>query len=63
MSWIREEESTEPFNINKVMSIQPRAIKGAMHMTQGIHQAATGLSEAQKEAIATVVSVVNRCRD
>ncbi len=63
MSWIREEESTDPFNINKVMSIQPRAMRGAMHMTLGIHQAATELSEAQKEAIATVVSVVNRCRD
>ena len=61
MSWIREEESTDP-DIYKVMSIQPRAMKGAMDMTLGIHQAATELSEAQKEAIATVVSVVNRCR-
>ena len=62
MSWIREEDSTDPHNIYKVMSIQPRAMKGAIRMYLGIGQAATELSEAQKEAIATVVSVVNRCR-
>ena len=61
MSWIREED-VKMSNIIKVMSINPGAMAAVQQSNQAITFGSSHLTRAQEEAIATVVSVVNRCR-
>ena len=61
MSWIREENVDLP-NIIKVMSINPGAMQAVLDMGYDITFGASTLTRVQEEAIATVVSVANRCR-
>ena len=62
MSWIREAETREAANVTRVMSIQPRAMNAVTHMGRAIDKGASALTRTQEEAIAAVVSVINRCR-
>jgi len=62
MSWIREEKGLQVANIIKVMSINPRAMQAVMDMNSAITFGASALTRVQEEAIATTVSVANRCR-
>ena len=61
MSWIREEDVPVP-NIISVMSINRRAMEAVSNLNQEITFGASALTQVQEEAIATAVSVVNRCR-
>ncbi len=61
MSWIREED-VRMSNIIKVMSINPEAMAAVMQSNQAITFGSSHLTRVQEEAIATTVSVVNRCR-
>ena len=61
MSWIREEEIDLP-NVIKVMSINPRAMQAVLDVNAAITFGESALTRVQEEAIATAVSVVNRCR-
>ena len=61
MSWIREEDLTAA-NIIKVMSINPEAMAAVQQSNSAITFGASSLTRVQEEAIATTVSVINRCR-
>jgi len=61
MSWIREEDINAS-NVIKVMSINPAAMQAVVDMNGAITFGASALTRVQEEAIATTVSVINRCR-
>ena len=61
MSWIREEDLNIA-NVIKVMSINPGAMQAVLNMNEAITFGASTLTRVQEEAIATVVSVANKCR-
>jgi alkylhydroperoxidase family enzyme len=61
MAWIREEDLNLA-NIIKVMSINPAAMQAVDRMNGVITFGSSALTRVQEEAIATVVSVVNKCR-
>ncbi len=61
MSWIREEE-IDASNVIKVMSISPGAMHAVTDLNSAITFGASTLTRVQEEAIATTVSVINRCR-
>jgi alkylhydroperoxidase family enzyme len=61
MSWIREED-IDLSNIIKVMSINPKAMQAVQNLNQAITFGASALTRVQEEAIATAVSVANKCR-
>jgi uncharacterized peroxidase-related enzyme len=49
-------------NIVKVHSIRPEGLRAAMQMMNAtMYSQTSGLTRPQREMIATVVSVVNRC--
>lgn len=62
MAWIREVETLDVANVTRVMSINPKAMNAVTHQGRAIGRGASALTRTQEEAIATVVSVVNRCR-
>lgn len=61
MAWIRQQE-IQLSNVIKVMSINPRAMEAVRSLGQAVTFGASRLTRTQEEAIATVVSVANRCR-
>ena len=61
MSWIREED-LKMANIIKVMSIIPKAMNAVQELNSAITFGGSTLTRVQEEAIATTVSVVNKCR-
>jgi len=62
MSWIREDERIQLANVIKVMSIIPGAMQAVVNLNDSITFGASTLTRVQEEAIATTVSVANRCR-
>ena len=60
MAWIREED-LDVANIIRVMSINPRAMMAVQGFNREITFGASPLTRVQEEAIATTVSVINRC--
>ncbi len=61
MACIRQEEV--PFgNVIKIMSINEGAMKAVQSVNQAVTFGASALTRTQEEAIATTVSVVNKCR-
>ena len=61
MAWIREED-LDLANIIKVMSINPAAMQAVQQLNAAITFGSSALTRVQEEAIATTVSVVNKCR-
>ena len=61
MSWIREEKLNIP-PIIQCMSINPGAMKAVQELNQAAHFGSSALTRVQEEAIATTVSVINKCR-
>lgn len=61
MAWIREADSSIP-GIVGAISINPKAMEAVRNLFQSISFGASALTRIQEEAIATVVSVVNKCR-
>ena len=49
------------FNILKVQSLNPAALRASMRLYQATMFAPSGLSRAEREMLATVVSWANRC--
>lgn len=49
------------FNILKIMSLSPAALKESMRMYLAVMYGASELSRAQREMLATVVFQVNDC--
>lgn len=47
--------------IRQVQSLNPEALYHWMHLNNAILYGESGISRAEKEMIATVVSAVNRC--
>ena len=64
MSWIRETEkkSGDPAPVIKVMSINPAAMEAVSNWGQALTFGSSALTRIQEEAIATAVSVINKCR-
>lgn len=61
MAWIRQEE-VRFGNVIKIMSINESAMKAVQAVNQAVTFGSSALTRTQEEAIATVVSVVNKCR-
>ena len=61
MSWIKEAD-VNVGNIIKVMSIDPKAMDAVSNLNQAVTFGASALTRVQEEAIATAVSVTNKCR-
>ena len=61
MAWIRQEEVSVG-NVIKIMSINEGAMKAVQAVNQAVTFGASALTRTQEEAIATTVSVVNKCR-
>ena len=61
MPWIREED-VKLGNVIKIMSIIPAAMEAVQDMNRAIRFDGSALTRVQGEAIATVVSVTNKCR-
>jgi uncharacterized peroxidase-related enzyme len=49
------------FNIVKIQSLNPRTLRASMELYLAAMHAPSGLSRAERELIATVVSWANRC--
>ena len=62
MSWIREVEELSLASVIKVMSINPKAMEAVESLNQALTFGVSSLTVVQEEAIATAVSVVNKCR-
>ncbi|MBI4233875.1 MAG: carboxymuconolactone decarboxylase family protein [Chloroflexi bacterium] len=65
MPWIREEineQTARLSNVIRVMSINPRAMKAVIELGNSVTFGSSALTRTQEEAIATVVSVANKCR-
>lgn len=61
MAWIKEANVSVP-NVMKVMSINPQAMEAVSNLNQSITFGSSALTRVQEEAIATAVSVTNKCR-
>ena len=61
MSWIKEAD-VNLSNVIKVMSINPQAMEAVSNMNQAVTFGSSALTRVQEEAIATAVSVTNKCR-
>ena len=61
MSWIQEAD-VEPSSVIKVMSINPKAMDAVSNLNQAVTFGSSALTRVQEEAIATAVSVTNKCR-
>ena len=55
------ERAGRVYNILKIMSRSPKALRDAMKMYLTIMHGPSDLSRAQREMMATVVSQVNKC--
>ncbi len=62
MTWIRQDETADLPIIVRAASLLPQAAQAIYDLTRATGYGATSLTRTQEEAIATVVSVVNRCR-
>ena len=61
MSWIKEAD-VNLSNVIKVMSINPKAMEAVSNLNQAVTFGSSPLTRVQEEAIATTVSVTNKCR-
>lgn len=61
MSWIRETDVAVPAVIS-CMSINPELMAAVRNLNYTASFGSSALNRTQEEAIATVVSLVNRCR-
>lgn len=50
------------FNIVKSMSLRPGVLRRSMELYKGIMFGPSGLTRAERELLATVVSATNECR-
>jgi len=55
------ERAGKVFNILKVQSLNPAALRASMHMYRATMFGPSGLSRTEREMLATVVSWANRC--
>lgn len=62
MSWIREEINKDLPNFARAMSINPTALQAVDQLGDAVSFGASTLTRVQEEAIATTVSVINKCR-
>ena len=62
MSWIREEINKDLPNFINAMSINPTAMQAINQLGDAVSFGASTLTRVQEEAIATSVSVINKCR-
>ncbi len=62
MAWIEESELPDVPAIFQAMSLKPEALDVVKRLNEVLSFGNSGLSRVQEEAIATVVSVANRCR-
>jgi uncharacterized peroxidase-related enzyme len=49
------------YNILKVQSLNPKSLRASMHLYLATMYGRSGLSRAEREMLATVVSWANRC--
>ena len=61
MSWIRETDVGVP-SVISCMSINPDLMAAVQNLNHTATFGSSALARTQEEAIATVVSLVNRCR-
>ena len=62
MAWIDQDDSLNMANVIKIMSLSPKAMQAVMDVNQAVTFGGSALTRVQEEAIATAVSVVNKCR-
>lgn len=61
MSWIQEADLNVS-NVIKVMSINPKGMEAVSNLNEAVTFGSSALTRVQEEAIATAVSVTNKCR-
>ncbi len=49
------------FNVLKIQSLNPRSLHASMELYLATMHAPSGLSRAEREMLATIVSSMNRC--
>lgn len=62
MSWVKEADLTDLPAIFKAVSLNSQAMELVEQLNEGLAFGSSVLTRAQEEAIATVVSVANRCQ-
>lgn len=62
MSWVKEADLPELAEIFRAISSNAQALELVERLNEGIAFGSSALTRAQEEAIATTVSVANRCR-
>ena len=62
MSWVKEADLPDPPKIFKAISSNGQALELVEQLNEGIAFSNSALTRVQEEAIATAVSVANRCR-
>ena len=63
MTWVRKDPVDDHYtDMVKPLSLLPRAMDAVYEMTMAISFGSSALNRVQEEAIATAVSVSNRCR-
>lgn len=62
MTWIREADISGVDDTAKAISINADAMQAVINMNRSIAFGSSALTRVQEEAIATVVSVANKCR-
>ena len=63
MTWVRKVPVADHYtDMVKPLSLLPRAMDAVYEMTMAISFGSSALNRVQEEAIATAVSVSNRCR-
>ena len=62
MPWIREEINKDLPNFIKALTINPTAMEAINKLGDAVSFGASTLTRVQEEAIATTVSVKNKCR-
>ena len=62
MPWMSQDDSINMGNVIKIMSLRPKAMQAVMEVNQAVTFGGSALTRVQEEAIATAVSVINRCR-
>ena len=55
------ERAGKVFNILKVQSLNPESLRASMHLYLATMYGCSGLSRAEREMLATVVSWANQC--
>ncbi|MBI4310164.1 MAG: carboxymuconolactone decarboxylase family protein [Chloroflexi bacterium] len=61
MPWIHIAPGADPYSIINSLSINPKAMAALQQLNRAVSFGSSALTRVEEEAIATAVSVANRC--